>query len=102
MKNLFKRLFKQDGDDAVQYSFLLSVPIVFGATVFEIKDLGSASGMLGGTLWLALAASAIMGYLAIWSMTRLIKKISLRPFGYYTLALGLLVILDQTFFHHFF
>lgn len=94
--------FGMKRDDAVKYSFLLSVPIVFGATIFEIKDVGHASFTVGNTLWLALAASALTGFLAIWGMTRLIKTMSLRPFGYYTLLLGIFVMFDQMLFHHFF
>ncbi len=94
--------FGMKRDDAVKYSFLLSVPIVFGATIFEVKDIGATSFAMGGTLWLALAASACTGYLAIFGMTKLIKTMSLRPFGYYTLLVGLFVMMDQALFHRFF
>lgn len=88
--------------DAVRYSFLLSVPIILGATVFELKDIPQSQFVLNPILLAGMAVSAITGYIAIRFLLRMIERASLRPFGYYTLVLGALILGDQLVFHAFF
>ncbi len=85
--------------DAVRYSFLLSVPIILGATIFELKDAPSTLSTINPTLFVGMSASALTGYIAIRFLLKVIERVSLRPFGYYTLVLGGLIIADQLIFH---
>jgi undecaprenyl-diphosphatase len=89
-----------DREQAARYSFLLSVPVILGASAMEAKDLMSAGlepalgvmPILVGTL-----AAAIAGYFAIHYMLRVLTRGSLRVFSYYVFALGILVLFDQIF-----
>ncbi len=88
--------------EAVRYSFLLSIPVILGATAMELKNIGPLSWTGSLPLVCGMIASALTGYAAIRYLLRFIKHRSLRPFGYYVIALGLLVIGDQWFMHRFF
>lgn len=88
--------------EAVRYSFLLSIPIILGATVVQLKNIGPFSSSASLPFLCGMIASALTGYAAIRYLLRFIKRGSLRPFGYYVIALGMLVISDQWFTHRFF
>ncbi|MHB1630277.1 MAG: undecaprenyl-diphosphate phosphatase [Bacilli bacterium] len=88
--------------EAVRYSFLLSIPVILGATAMELKNVGPLPWAGSLPLVCAMVASALTGYATIRYLLRFIKHRSLRPFGYYAIALGLLVIGDQWFMHRFF
>jgi undecaprenyl-diphosphatase len=84
-----------DRDSAARFSFLLLIPIVFGATAFEafeaIRDGlpdGVAGPMVVGTI-----AAAVSGYLAIAFLLRLVRTMSYAPFVYYRYAAGAAILL---------
>lgn len=84
-----------DRDAAARFSFLLLIPIVFGATVFKAGEAiaeglpdGVAGPMVVGTL-----AAAVSGYLAIVFLLRLVRTSSYRSFVYYRYALGAGILL---------
>jgi undecaprenyl-diphosphatase len=96
-----------DRDFAARFSFLLSIPAILGAMVFQLKDLVKgeaveASGnvaiaggigtaaMIAGTL-----SAAIVGFFAVRLMLKIVREKSLWGFAVYTGVLGLLVLLDQ-------
>lgn len=94
-----------DRTDAVRYSFLISIPVIFGATLVEAIKLESASGAVPvpwAVLTVGVAASAATGYVSIRWLLRFVKKATLRPFGYYAIAVGTAVLADQLVFHRFF
>ncbi|MCG8516331.1 MAG: undecaprenyl-diphosphate phosphatase [Halanaerobiales bacterium] len=84
-----------DRESAARYSFLLSIPVIFGAGLLETKDV-LASG-LEGLSWLMLAAgttaAAISGYFAIKYLLHILKKGRLSIFSYYCWTIGLLILL---------
>lgn len=87
---------------AARFSFLMSIPAILGSLVFQVKDIvsGEALGAVGVfPMLLGVAAAAVSGYFAIRFMLRILEKHSLKPFAVYTLALGLIVLLDQLFFN---
>jgi undecaprenyl-diphosphatase len=101
-------------DLAARFSFLLAIPAIVGALLFQIRELykmyhfqsvnpASASGFLAGLSPAALAAgtltAALVRFAAVNIMLRIIRKRSLAGFGIYTALLGLLILLDQTLFH---
>jgi undecaprenyl-diphosphatase len=101
---LFRKL---DRDFAAKFSFLLSIPAIIGATVFQIKDIveiGSGSGVgIGiGVLFSGSVAAALAGYVSIKYMLQVLRSGKLKYFAYYVLVVGILVILDQYVMHIFF
>ena len=83
-----------DRDAAARISFLMSLPIIAGALVFEsrhlIKD-GMPPGFGAAFAW-GIVASAITGYLAVWGTLRLIRTRSFAPFVVYRVVAGVAVV----------
>ena len=82
---------------AARFSFLLSVPVIFGAGVYNMPDIirqGSEPGQLG--LYLAgFFAAAVSGYLVIAFLLRFIQSHSFALFAYYRFLLAAIVLLTQ-------
>jgi undecaprenyl-diphosphatase len=81
---------------AARFSFLLAVPAIVGAVLFEMKDYAPAgpasnhvglAAMLVGTL-----VAALSGILALMVLLRVVKRGKLSNFAYYCWAVGLLAI----------
>jgi undecaprenyl-diphosphatase len=83
-----------DRDTAVRFSFLVTIPVILGATLMELKDLsevgftGLAPGVLFGTL-----AAFIAGIFAIKVFIRLLKAGKFHYFAYYCWFAGTATIL---------
>jgi undecaprenyl-diphosphatase len=81
---------------AARYSFLLAMPAVFGSGFLElVKSLGEAEANFpgwGSTLVAGLVAF-VVGYLVIIAFLKIISTYSYRPFVYYRIGLGLLVMI---------
>jgi undecaprenyl-diphosphatase len=73
---------------AARFSFLLSAPIIFGATIVKIKHLADA----GSTEIVAIIVATLSGYLAIAWMLKFISRVSYKVFFWYRLALALIII----------
>ncbi|MDR3247761.1 MAG: undecaprenyl-diphosphate phosphatase [Treponema sp.] len=102
---------------AARFSFLLSIPVILGALLLQIKDLLSGSGpgtasaasfapgavapsalpLAAGTL-----TATIVGFFAIRFMLKIVRERSLWGFAAYTGILGLLVLVDRYLAHLFF
>jgi undecaprenyl-diphosphatase len=80
---------------AAKFSFLLSIPAIGGATLLKVKDLIEVGASPSGLVRLAVgtATSAVVGYLAIKLLLKLIDQERLRVFAYYCWGLGLISIL---------
>ena len=89
---LFKGL---DRKLAAKYSFLLSIPVIGGATLLESFDLMKEGfGTLGPVeLVSGTIAAAIAGYFAIKLLVKLVNQERLSLFAYYCWGLGLIIIL---------
>ncbi|GMO49923.1 MAG: undecaprenyl-diphosphate phosphatase [Treponemataceae bacterium] len=85
---------------AARFSFLLSIPAILGAFALQLKDV-AGGGTLGADSIGALpiiagtAAAAIVGFLSVTIMLRIVQKHSLAGFAVYTGVLGILVLIDQ-------
>ncbi len=78
-----------DRQFAAHYSFLLSIPVILGAAVFELKDLNTS--MLSANLLPYIVGpltAAVFGYLAIKVVLRLVNRGNLSIFSYYCWALA--------------
>ncbi len=80
---------------AAEFSFLLSIPTLGSATVFDLaKNGGALLSTPGGATALAvgLAVSFVVALLVIAVFLRYLKRFRLAPFGWYRIALGGLVL----------
>lgn len=75
-------------EEAARYSFLLAIPAIAGAAVFEGVDLLQGAG-LPATVWVGVAAAAVSGYGAIALLLGVLERVGLRPFAYYAAAAGI-------------
>ena len=82
---------------AARYSFLLSTPIVFAATVFKLGDfieylqMATTTGVIAFIL--GVLTSFIVGIIVIKFLLEYLKKGSFKVFAIYRVIIGLLVIL---------
>ncbi|MDR0562833.1 MAG: undecaprenyl-diphosphate phosphatase [Spirochaetaceae bacterium] len=96
---------KLNRDFGARFSFLLAIPAILGALVFQIKDLFQAdSGVAidpmpyaAGTL-----TAGIVGFFSVKLMLTLVREHGLWGFGLYVAVLGILVLTDQYLIHCFF
>lgn len=93
-----------DREFAARFSFLMSIPAILGAAVFQMKDIMEEGGaaLISTPLLAGTFAAAIAGYFSVRFMIVLIRKGSMKVFSYYVFALGALVLLDQFVTHLFF
>jgi undecaprenyl-diphosphatase len=90
------RLLRLDRDEAARLSFLLLVPIVFGAAVLKgVKDVvleglppGSAGPFVVGML-----AAAVVGLVAIWGLLGYVRRHTYTVFVVYRLALSAAILI---------
>jgi undecaprenyl-diphosphatase len=75
---------------AARFSFLLAIPVILGAGLLELKDLLNVDYQAMGApvLWIGFGSAALSGYFVIQLFLNFLRRGSLRPFGYYCLALG--------------
>jgi undecaprenyl-diphosphatase len=77
-------------ETSARFSFLLSLPIVFGAAILKVGHLLKTGIPAGETtpLLIGIASSAIFGYLSVVFLLKLVQRYSLYPFVWYRLAAG--------------
>jgi undecaprenyl-diphosphatase len=90
-----------DRDSSARLSFLMSLPIIAGALLFEGAKLAK-DGMphgFAGAFVVGIVASAITGYAAVWGTLRLIRTHTFTPFVIYRvlIGVGVLVIAATSF-----
>ena len=114
---------------AARFSFLLSIPAILGALVFQLKDLLTADVANGSAVDIAVStgivaaesegvsigyaitavdaaaiiagtvSAAIVGFFAIRLMLKIVRERPLYGFAVYTAVLGAFVIVDQFVTH---
>ncbi|WP_407414509.1 undecaprenyl-diphosphate phosphatase [Methanobrevibacter sp.] len=80
---------------AAKFSFILSIPAIFGAFVFKLKDIGSAMDTNFLPIFLGFIVSIIAGYLAIKWMLDLIQNRNLDVFSYYCWVISIIVFVGS-------
>lgn len=84
---------------AARYSFLLSIPIILGASmiypVVEI-DLNEVAGYNWSAIITGTLVSGIVGYFCIKYFMKFLSKFSMKVFGYYCLIMGIFAIVFFT------
>ena len=76
-----------DRESTAKYSFLLSTPIVLGATLYKFKDF-----LFGIPFFVGVISSFIVGVLVIKFLLEYLKKGSFKIFAIYRVILGLAII----------
>lgn len=79
--------------EAARYSFLLGIPAIAGAGVFEGKDLLDTGVGIGAEILVGVAVAAVSGYAAIAVLLRLIGRTGLSPFGLYCIVAATVALL---------
>lgn len=81
------RLMGVDRESTAKYTFLLSTPIVFGATLYKFKDF-----VFNIPFFIGVLASFLVGIVVIKFLLEYLKKGSFKIFAIYRVILGLAII----------
>jgi len=79
-------------EDAIKFSFLLAIPVVLGATVFEAKNI-SLIDINPEVLIISFIITFLASLLSIFLVKKTIKTNKFYLFGIYTFILGLVVLI---------
>ena len=79
-------------DAAARFSFLLGVPAIGAAGIFELPKMLRAHDVSGGALALGLIAAAVSGYASIAWLLRFLRARNTIPFVVYRIALGVVLL----------
>ena len=87
------RLLGFEREAATRYAFLLAIPAVVGAGLFELKEIPNGDNTYGwGPTVVATVVSFVVGYAAIAWLLRYVSTRSYTPFVVYRIALGLVTL----------
>lgn len=81
------RLMGVERESTAKYSFMLSAPIVLGATLYKFKDFVFGMPFVVGVL-----ASFLVGLAVIKFLLKYLQKGSFKVFAIYRVVLGLAII----------
>ena len=90
------KLLGQSQENAASFSFLISIPIIIGATIWQFVGGGFSFGIAVLPAIAGFIASFIVGFFSITFMLRLVKKMSLNGFSIYLIGLALILTLLQS------
>lgn len=92
---------KADRVAAAKYSFLLSIPIILGASiVYPLKEiaLDELFSYNWTNIFIGTIVSALVGYICIKYFIQFLSKFSLRVFAYYCFIVGFIATIFFTFY----
>lgn len=91
-------LLGMDRTVATEFSFFMSMPIMLGASLVKLKDFGfSFTTAELVYLLFGMLIAFIVSLIVIQSLLKFIKTNNFKPFGYYRIILGAIVILYTLF-----
>lgn len=76
-------------EGAAKFTFMLSVPIIFGATLLKLPELITGFNL---SLVIGIVTSAIVGILSIKFLLKFVKKNDFAVFAYYRVIIALIVL----------
>jgi len=89
------RILGFERDAAARISFLMSLPIIAGAAVYQGAQVVAAGGLPAGVLpafaW-GILASGVTGAIAVWLVLKVVRTRSFLPFVIYRVVAGLAVL----------
>jgi undecaprenyl-diphosphatase len=77
-----------DRDAAARFSFLLGIPVIAGGGLLSLLDLAESGDDVGAELLIGVIVAALVGYLAIAVLLKILRAAGLVPFGIYCVAFG--------------
>ncbi len=80
-------------DASARFSFLLSTPVVAGASLLEAKKLIGSDSIEPDIFIIGIMTSAVTGYFAIKYLLYFFQNHSIRPFAYYRFFLAFVIII---------
>ncbi|MEA2014854.1 MAG: undecaprenyl-diphosphate phosphatase [Thermodesulfobacteriota bacterium] len=86
-----------DGQTAARFSFLLSIPAILGAVVFESKYMGMIPPGDIAAYLAGMIAAAITGFLTLRVLLFIIRKHRLRIFAWYCWTIGISTLIIRIF-----
>ncbi|WP_460793631.1 undecaprenyl-diphosphate phosphatase [Nocardioides pacificus] len=87
------RILGYEREAATRYAFLLAIPAVVGAGLFELKEIPHGDNTFGwGPTIVATVVSFVVGYAAIAWLLRYVSTRSYLPFVVYRIGLGALTL----------
>lgn len=89
------RLLGASKEATAKFSFLLSVPIILGATILKLPDMISEFNI---NMLIGIVSSAIFGILSIKFLLSYIKKHDFKVFAFYRVIFALIIIVKILFF----
>ena len=85
-----------NGKESVRYSFIISIPVLLAAAIFESMEIGRSETGNQPFHWdwllVGFLSSFTSGYLSLKALVWIGKKTMFYPFGVYTILLGCLII----------
>ena len=81
-------ILKIKKQDAINFSFLLAIPAILGATILEIKNFSFDYLHIPGFF-----AAFITGYITLSVLIKLIKENKFYIFSYYCFVMGVLILI---------
>lgn len=87
-------LFGLSRTAAAEFSFFLAVPVMFGASALKLLKFGfNFTGMELAILLIGCVTAFLVSLAAIRFLMNFIKKHDFKPFGYYRIALGIIILI---------
>jgi undecaprenyl-diphosphatase len=78
--------------EAAQFSFLLSIPAIVGATLYQLRNIESTS-QSWPLLFVGIIVAAAFGFIALTFLVKVIMKGKFSSFSYYCFFVGLIALL---------
>lgn len=82
-----------DRETSFRFSFLASIPAVFGAAILEAKDISLACNMDARNLIIGFILSLLTGLLSLRILKIILGKAKLYYFGYYCIIIAIITLL---------
>ncbi len=87
-------LLGMNAKDAARFSFLLAIPAISGAGLITAIDMLDQPVLISfNIMFAALASSFVVGYLSLKWFLRILENGKLHFFGFYCIAIGLIILL---------
>ena len=81
--------------DCAKISFLLSIPVILGAVVLHIPDMANMQTGGIGIVLVSAAVAAVVGYISLVVLEKVLKKANFHYFASYCLGVGILAIVGH-------
>ncbi len=82
-------------DEAARLAFLMSIPVIAGAGLFQLAQLLGGDGLpaeLRSAFFWGFVSSAVTGWFAIWLTLRIVRSATFLPFAVYRIGLGVVIL----------